>query len=59
LRRAVGRGYFAAETLAHGPAFDAIRGQLDFEALLSEAQAGRQLALAAFSEAGGERLLGA
>jgi TolB-like protein len=59
LRRAVGRGYFPVETLAHGPAFAAIRSELDFQALLSEAEAGRQLALAAFREAGGERLLGA
>jgi tetratricopeptide (TPR) repeat protein len=59
LKRAVGRGYFAAETLAQGPAFDGIRGQPDFQALLSEAEAGRELALAAFREAGGERLLGA
>jgi hypothetical protein len=58
LRLAVGRGYFVAETLWRSPAFDALRGRRDFQALLSEADAGRQLALAAFREAGGDRLLG-
>jgi hypothetical protein len=59
LRRAVGKGYFVAATLARSPAFDALRSDLDFQALLSEAEAGRRQALAAFREAGGERLLGA
>jgi serine/threonine protein kinase/tetratricopeptide (TPR) repeat protein len=59
LRRAVGKGYFVVDTLTRSPAFDAMRHQPDFQAMLSEAEAGRQLALAAFREAGGERLLGA
>jgi hypothetical protein len=58
LRRAVGKGYFVAETLSSSPAFATLRGDLDFQALQSEAEAGRRRALAAFREAGGERLLG-
>jgi hypothetical protein len=38
--------------------FDALRGHPAFQALLAEAEAGRERALAAFREAGGERLLG-
>ena len=59
LQRAVSKGYFAAETLAHSRQFEALRGTPAFEALLAEAEAGRQRALAAFRDAGGERLLGA
>ncbi len=59
LRRAVQKGYFVAATLAERPQFDALRGTPAFQALLEEAQAGRARALAAFQEAGGERLLGA
>jgi hypothetical protein len=59
LKRAVGKGYFVAATLSESPAFAALRSDRNFQALLSEADAGRQLALAAFREAGGERLLGA
>ena len=58
LRRAVAAGYWVAPTLSGARAFDALRGDAAFEALLSEAEAGRQQALAAFREAGGERLLG-
>jgi serine/threonine protein kinase/tetratricopeptide (TPR) repeat protein len=59
LRRGVAKGYFVAPTLANAPAFDAIRGSAAFQALLADAEAGRDKALAAFREAGGERLLGA
>ena len=59
LRRGVGKGYFVAPTLATAPAFDAIRGSAAFQALLAQAEAGRQRALASFRDAGGERLIGA
>jgi serine/threonine protein kinase/tetratricopeptide (TPR) repeat protein len=58
LELAVGKGYFAAPALGGRPAFDALRGDPAFEALLAQAEAGRQRALAAFRDAGGERLLG-
>jgi hypothetical protein len=58
LRRAVAGGYLAVATLAERPQFDALRGDAGFEELMAEARAGRQRALDAFHEAGGERLLG-
>jgi tetratricopeptide (TPR) repeat protein len=58
LRRAVANGYFVAPTLSGSPHFDALRGDPGFQELLAEAEAGRGRALAAFREAGGERLLG-
>jgi hypothetical protein len=58
LRRAVAKGYFAAPTLTGSPHFDGLRDNPDFQALLADAEAGRQRALAAFREAGGDRLLG-
>jgi serine/threonine protein kinase/tetratricopeptide (TPR) repeat protein len=58
LRRAIAKGYFVAATLSGSPAFDALRSDPAFKALVAEAEAGRQQALAAFREAGGERLLG-
>ncbi len=58
LRRGVDKGYFVAPTLAGRPQFDALRNDPRFQQLLSDAEAGRRLALAAFREAGGERLLG-
>jgi serine/threonine protein kinase len=58
LQRAVAKGYFVASTLSGAPAFDALRTNPAFQALLSEAEAGRREALAAFRETGGERLLG-
>jgi len=59
LRRAVAKGYFVAPTLSGCRQFDALRSDPAFQELLAEAEAGRQRARAAFSEAGGERLLGA
>jgi hypothetical protein len=47
-----------AATLAERPQFDALRGDPAFQKLLADAQAGHAKALAAFREAGGERLLG-
>jgi serine/threonine-protein kinase len=58
LRRAVTQGYFPSPTLAHSRQFDALRGDPGFQQVLADAEAGRQRALAAFREAGGERLLG-
>jgi serine/threonine protein kinase/tetratricopeptide (TPR) repeat protein len=59
LRRAVDKGYFVAPTLAGRPQFDAMRGDPGFQEVLALATAGRDRALAAFHEAGGEKLLGA
>jgi serine/threonine protein kinase/tetratricopeptide (TPR) repeat protein len=59
LERAVAKGYFVAPTLTHWPQFDALRGEPRFQAVLASADAGRARALAAFRDAGGERLLGA
>ena len=58
LVRAVDKGYFPARTLAHARAFDALRGEPRFTALVARAEAGRRRARAAFVAAGGERLLG-
>jgi serine/threonine protein kinase/tetratricopeptide (TPR) repeat protein len=57
LQRAVARGYFVAPTLAVRPQFDALRGVPAFQTVLADAEAGRQRALAAFREGGGELLL--
>jgi serine/threonine protein kinase/tetratricopeptide (TPR) repeat protein len=59
LQRAVATGYYPADTLERQPHFDALRDRPSFQAVLGEAVAGRQLALDAFREAGGDRLLGA
>jgi hypothetical protein len=58
LRRAVDKGYYAAQTLASRPQFNALRERSDFRAILETADAGRQRALATFREAGGEALVG-
>jgi serine/threonine protein kinase len=58
LARAVAKGYVVAPTLSGSRHFDALRSHRAFQELLAEAEAGRQQALAAFREAGGERLLG-
>jgi non-specific serine/threonine protein kinase len=58
VQKAVAHGYFAAPTLARSHHFDALRSNAVFRAVLADAQAGRDRALAAFREAGGERLLG-
>jgi serine/threonine protein kinase/tetratricopeptide (TPR) repeat protein len=59
LERAVAKGYFVAPTLTRWPQFDPLRGEPRFQAVLASADAGRARALAAFRDAGGERLLGA
>ncbi|HJU69436.1 MAG TPA: protein kinase [Gemmatimonadaceae bacterium] len=58
VRRAVAKGYAVATTLAVAPAFDALRSNVGFQAVLAEARAGREQALAAFHDHGGDRLLG-
>ena len=58
LERAVAHGYFPAATLSGRPQFEALRGDPAFQKILKDAEAGRARALAAFREAGGERLLG-
>ena len=58
LKHAIGKGYFAATTLARSRHFDPLRSNPVFRDLFADAEAGRDRALAAFREAGGERLLG-
>jgi serine/threonine protein kinase/tetratricopeptide (TPR) repeat protein len=58
LRRAVDKGYFVVPTLSGRPQFDTLQGRADFEGILADAEAGRRRALAAFRDAGGDRLLG-
>ena len=58
LQRGVARGYFAAPTLVRSRHFNPLRGNPVFRAVLADAEAGRERALASFREAGGERLLG-
>ena len=50
--------YFVAQTMTSWPQFDRLRDDPAFQSLLSDAEAGRANARAAFVEAGGERLLG-
>jgi len=58
IQRAVAKGYSVSSTLSGRPHFAALRQDPRFQALLEQAEAGRRQALAAFTEAGGERLLG-
>jgi len=58
IKRAIAKRYYAVGTLATRPQFDRLRSNPEFQALLSEAEAGRNGALEAFRAAGGERLLG-
>lgn len=57
LQRAITKAYFAAPTLSASRSFDPLRSDPRFTSILAEAEAGRLQALAAFREAGGERLL--
>ena len=58
LQRAVAKGYYAAPTLARSRHFDPLRSHPAFRAVLAQATAGRERALKAFRDAGGEPLLG-
>jgi serine/threonine-protein kinase len=58
MQRAITKGYFVAPTLSRSPHFDPLRGDPAFQTLVAQAEAGRARALAAFQEAGGERLIG-
>ena len=58
LQRAVANGYTVAPTLTRARQFDGLRGEPAFQALVAEAEAGRDRALQAFRDAGGETLLG-
>ena len=58
LQRAVAKGYFVAATLSGSRQFDGLRSHPTFRALVEAAEAGRNRALAAFREAGGDRLVG-
>ena len=58
LQRAVAKGYFVPATLTGSRAFNALRIDPRFQALVAEAEAGQQDSLAAFRVAGGEQLLG-
>jgi serine/threonine protein kinase len=58
LQHAVAKGYFPAATLASSQPFDVLRSDFAFQTLLADAVAGRQRALSAFRQAGGEGLLG-
>ena len=59
LQRAIAKGYFVVDTLKHRPQFDDLRGTPAFVALVDDAERGRDRALKAFRDAGGERILGA
>ena len=59
LRRAIDKGYFPVDTLRRQSQFDAVRVDPAFQAVLRDAETGRDRALAAFRDHGGERLLGA
>jgi TolB-like protein/tetratricopeptide (TPR) repeat protein len=58
VQRAVAKGYYVVPTLSTAPAFNPIRSDPRFQAVVAKAEAGRQQALGAFREGGGERLLG-
>lgn len=57
LERGVDAGCFAAATLAIASQFDPLRGLPAFQAIVARAETGRERALAAFREAGGDMLL--
>jgi hypothetical protein len=58
VQRAIARGYYVAQTLERRTQFDAVRDRPAFKDILAAAQEGRNRSVAAFRDAGGERLLG-
>jgi non-specific serine/threonine protein kinase len=58
IERAIARGYYVVQSLERRSQFDAVRHQPAFQAVLAAAREGRARSLAAFRDAGGERLLG-
>ena len=58
IEQSIARGYYVAPTLERRSQFDAVRDQPRFQTLLAAAREGRARSLAAFRDAGGERLLG-
>jgi hypothetical protein len=58
LTRAVDEGFFCFTALARDPWLDSVRSDAAFTKILLRAESRRRDALAAFLEAGGDRLLG-
>ena len=58
LRRAIDKSYWAVVTLTNSRQFDGVRDHPEFEKLLAQAKQGRERALRAYRDAGGERMLG-
>lgn len=58
IERALEKNYFAALTMMRSTSFDALRDDPEFRSLLERANAGREKALQAFRDAGGDVLLG-
>ena len=58
VQRAIAKGYYVAPTLERRTQFDAVRDRPAFKDMLAAAQEGRARSLAAFRNAGGDRLLG-
>jgi tetratricopeptide (TPR) repeat protein len=58
IERALEKNYFAALTMMRSPSFDGLRDDPEFQDLLARAHAGREKALLAFRDAGGDVLLG-
>jgi non-specific serine/threonine protein kinase len=58
LTRAVDGGFLAAPALERDRNFEEVRGLPDFQAILERSRQGRDAALVAFRDGGGDRLLG-
>jgi serine/threonine protein kinase/tetratricopeptide (TPR) repeat protein len=58
VHRATSKGYFAFDVLSQREHFAPLRGDRDFQSVLTAAEHGREQARAAFRAADGERLLG-
>ena len=58
IRLAIAKHYWAVATLMNSRQFDELRNRAEFNVLLARAKEGREHALLAYREAGGERLLG-